>query len=151
MDLPTFNTFDSDMSEFDKEAERERLRKKFAEEEAERESTRHLSELLLKGAKMTDIHCPECGTPLFREDDRTFCPECERTVVTEEEADGDTGEQVASKPPPADPGDTRANLERALERASARAAEAEDPRRARDYLEAARSAIEALNALDERQ
>ncbi len=140
------------MSEFDKEAERERLRKKFAEDEAERESARHMSELLLKGAKMTDRHCPECGTPLFREDDRIYCPECERTVVTgDDEEDTATSEEQLSAPEqPLETGDTRANLERALERAAAAAAAETDPRRARDHLEAARAAIDALNALDGR-
>jgi uncharacterized Zn finger protein (UPF0148 family) len=65
------------MSEdFDKEAEREKLREKYGDEDAQREATQHMSELLLKGATMTNQHCPNCGDPIFRHDGRTFCPTC---------------------------------------------------------------------------
>ncbi|WP_435348452.1 Sjogren's syndrome/scleroderma autoantigen 1 family protein [Haloarchaeobius sp. HRN-SO-5] len=65
------------MSEFDKEAEREKLRKQFEAEEQERESTRRMSELLLKGATMTNKHCNRCGDPIFRYDGQEFCPTCQ--------------------------------------------------------------------------
>ncbi|WP_096394703.1 Sjogren's syndrome/scleroderma autoantigen 1 family protein [Halorubrum trapanicum] len=61
---------------FDKEAEREKLREKFAEDEKKREHTQQMSELLLKGATMTNRHCGECGDPIFRYDGREFCPTC---------------------------------------------------------------------------
>ncbi len=61
---------------FDKEAEREKLRKKFAKDEKKRENTQRMSELLLKGATMTNRHCEECGDPIFRHDGREFCPTC---------------------------------------------------------------------------
>lgn len=150
--------------EFDKAAERERLREKFEAEEADRASAQHMGELLLRGARMTDRHCPECGTPLFAEDGATFCPECEREVVAPDEVqsadttDPDRGD--AATPEDASPSrtavttetgapdDVRAALEAALERAARGAASADDPRLARDHLEAATAAIEALQALE---
>jgi len=65
--------------EFDKEAEREKLRKKFAEDERKREHTQRLSELLLQGATMTNRHCETCGDPIFRHEGREFCPTCHAT------------------------------------------------------------------------
>ena len=65
------------MSDFDKEAEREKLRKKYADDEAKRANTKRMSELLLKGATMTNQHCDECGDPLFSHDGQTFCPTCQ--------------------------------------------------------------------------
>jgi uncharacterized Zn finger protein (UPF0148 family) len=64
------------MSDFDKEAEREKLREQFEEEEADRQHTQQLSELLLKGATMTNNHCDRCGDPIFRYDGQAFCPTC---------------------------------------------------------------------------
>ena len=64
-------------SGFDKEAEREKLREKFARDDEKRESTRRMSELLLKGATMPNSHCDACGSPLFRQNGREFCPECD--------------------------------------------------------------------------
>ncbi|PSQ05938.1 hypothetical protein BRC97_07550 [Halobacteriales archaeon QS_6_71_20] len=75
-----------DDSEFDKEAEREKLREKFARDERKRESTRRMSELLLAGATMTNAHCDACGSPIFRQNGREFCPECDAA-----EGDGATG------------------------------------------------------------
>lgn len=63
--------------EFDKEAEREKLREQFASEEEEREQTRRMSELLLKGATMTNGHCERCGDPIFRQNGQEFCPSCQ--------------------------------------------------------------------------
>ncbi len=64
--------------EFDKEAEREKLRQQLAAEEESRQATQHMSELLLKGATMTNRHCDECGDPIFRHDGQEFCPTCGR-------------------------------------------------------------------------
>ncbi|MFC7097408.1 Sjogren's syndrome/scleroderma autoantigen 1 family protein [Halobaculum marinum] len=66
-----------DDSGFDKEAEREKLREKFARDDRKRESTRRMSELLLKGATMTNSHCDACGSPIFRQNGREFCPQCD--------------------------------------------------------------------------
>jgi uncharacterized Zn finger protein (UPF0148 family) len=70
------------MSEFDKEAEREKLREKFAKDEEKRQSTKRMSELLLKGATMTNRHCNSCGDPLFRFDGQEFCPSCQDATVS---------------------------------------------------------------------
>ncbi len=71
------------MSDFDKEAEREKLREQFAEDEKKREATERMSELLLQGATMTNTHCDTCGDPLFRYDGQTFCSTCQRAAGTE--------------------------------------------------------------------
>jgi uncharacterized Zn finger protein (UPF0148 family) len=68
------------MSDFDKEAERERLREKYERDQAKREATEQMSELLLQGATMTNAHCSECGDPIFRYDGQEFCASCERAV-----------------------------------------------------------------------
>jgi len=220
---------------FDKEAEREKLREKFAEDEQKREHTQRMSELLLQGATMTNRHCDDCGDPIFRHDGQEFCPTCQatgsggnaqdgsrenaqdgsrenaqdgalgeagnapRTVVRTGESDesppqkeGDasastdsgqstppnasrnatpqnaTNPNAAASPPsnaerpsneptatrptePAEPGtvaDARASLTRTLARFARAAEETDDPRRARDHLQAAREAAEALSALD---
>ncbi len=65
--------------EFDKEAEREKLREKFEEDRQDREHTQRMSELLLQGATMTNRHCETCGDPIFSHEDREFCPTCHAT------------------------------------------------------------------------
>jgi uncharacterized Zn finger protein (UPF0148 family) len=200
-----------------------------------------MSELLLKGATMTNRHCEACGDPIFRHDGREFCPTCGNEVGGAEGADAgeaptdaaevpaDAGEttvdataapetegdaaaangSVESDTTGADPADSsatetaqprssssvatqsqnsspqraeaqrtapqtaepsrsdslrsppsrsaddaesvgaaRASLTRTLTRFARAAEEADDPRRARDNLEAAREAAEALAALD---
>jgi uncharacterized Zn finger protein (UPF0148 family) len=79
------------MSDFDKEAERERLREKYEAEEADREATQHMSELLLKGATMTNSHCGTCGDPIFRYDGQEFCPTCQTQTAS-------SGEDATSNP-----------------------------------------------------
>ena len=64
------------MSDFDKEAEREKLREKYERDKQERQATQRMSDLLLKGATMTNSHCGTCGDPLFQQDGTTFCPSC---------------------------------------------------------------------------
>lgn len=66
----------SESDEFDKEAEREKLREKLERDEEKRQHTRQMSELLLKGATMTNRHCEECGDPIFSHDGQEFCPTC---------------------------------------------------------------------------
>jgi len=68
------------MSDFDKEAERERLREKYEHDEQKREVTERMSELLLKGATMTNAHCQDCGDPIFRYDGQEFCATCQKAV-----------------------------------------------------------------------
>ena len=76
------------MSDFDKEAEREKLREKFEQEEDNRAATEQMSELLLKGATMTNAHCSECGDPIFRYDGQEFCPTCQKPVARDTQANG---------------------------------------------------------------
>ncbi|WP_247003561.1 Sjogren's syndrome/scleroderma autoantigen 1 family protein [Halosolutus gelatinilyticus] len=75
------------MSDFDKEAEREKLRKKYERDKADREATQRMSDLLLKGATMTNMHCGTCGDPLFQENETTFCPSCHGTAEAVEGTD----------------------------------------------------------------
>jgi uncharacterized Zn finger protein (UPF0148 family) len=81
------------MSDFDKEAERERLREKYEAEQEDREATQHMSELLLKGATMTNSHCGTCGDPIFRYDGQEFCPSCN---VDGQETTGDADAQATA-------------------------------------------------------
>ena len=85
------------MSDFDKEAEREKLREKYGEEEEKRQATEQMSELLLKGATMTNAHCTDCGDPIFRYDGQEFCPTCQKPVARDqsgEDADGDQDDHI---------------------------------------------------------
>lgn len=195
--------------EFDKEAEREKLRKKYADERKDREATQRMSDLLLQGATMTNKHCDTCGDPIFRYEGQEFCASCQaagqvadaggaadpeespdpaetapeseaaaRAVADEERSDPvDTGSQpsevrdpepeadseepapaTARKPVPetrpASAGDdlsgAREELGRTIATLARRAADAEDPRRAREFLEAADEAAETLATLNGR-
>jgi hypothetical protein len=78
---------------FDKEAEREKLREKYEANQARREATQQMSELLLKGATMTDHHCDDCGSPIFRYEGEAFCPTCAGTRGVEGEGDQQQGGQ----------------------------------------------------------
>lgn len=78
--------------DFDKEAEREKLREKYESEAEDRASTERMSELLLKGATMTNKHCGHCGDPIFRHDGQEFCPTCAQ-------GDADAGSQAAAANP----------------------------------------------------
>ncbi|ELZ46414.1 hypothetical protein C463_04359 [Halorubrum californiense DSM 19288] len=95
---------------FDKEAEREKLREKFAEDEKKREHTQQMSELLLKGATMTNRHCEECGDPIFRYDGREFCPTCGTEVGGAAEA-GDAPAEADGAPAAA--GETPGEVDKA--------------------------------------
>jgi len=77
------------MSDFDKEAEREKLREKYEQDQEKREATEQMSELLLQGATMTNAHCSDCGDPIFRYDGQEFCPTCEKAVEREGAEEGD--------------------------------------------------------------
>lgn len=79
------------MSDFDREAEREKLREKYGDEADERAATRQMSELLLKGATMTNKHCDTCGDPIFRYDGQEFCPTCDGADTAGDAATTDTG------------------------------------------------------------
>ncbi|GAB3415138.1 Sjogren's syndrome/scleroderma autoantigen 1 family protein [Haloparvum alkalitolerans] len=201
------------MSDFDKEAEREKLREKLADDREKRQHTQQLSELLLKGATMTNRHCDRCGDPIFRHEGQEFCPSCDTgsqdaAAADRPADDGDsarpetTGDESATaatrsangarpegesvdvepaseraetaaaptsgspetaenstptEPMPSEPTPTestggdldgaRASLARTVATFAERARTTEDPRRAREHLEAAREAAEALAAL----
>ncbi len=76
----------SDDDGFDEEAERERLREKYERDKQRREATQKMSELLLQGATMTNRHCEECGSPIFRYDGEEFCPSCGGTTDVDQDA-----------------------------------------------------------------
>jgi uncharacterized Zn finger protein (UPF0148 family) len=82
------------MSDFDKEAERQRLREKYEKDTERREETQRMSELLLQGATMTNSHCNECGTPIFRYQGTEFCPNCQhkQASAAAEQADAAAAE-----------------------------------------------------------
>jgi uncharacterized Zn finger protein (UPF0148 family) len=106
------------MSGFDEEAERERLREKYEQNQEERAATQRMSELLLKGATMTNSHCDTCGDPIFRHDGQTFCPTCQaangdQTADAEQAADAErqpdeteTAVETADTPTPTETADT---------------------------------------------
>jgi uncharacterized Zn finger protein (UPF0148 family) len=80
-------------SEFARVAVRERLREKYERDQQKRAATEQMSELLLQGATMTDRHCPECHSPVFRYDGQEFCPTCQREVTEEGELVGEESGQ----------------------------------------------------------
>jgi len=96
---------------FDKEAEREKLREKLADDEEKREHTQRMSELLLQGATMTNRHCDDCGDPIFRKDGQEFCPTCHTVDAADVEgadptaatstsgASGDVGADAVDRAP----------------------------------------------------
>jgi uncharacterized Zn finger protein (UPF0148 family) len=79
------------MSDFDKEAERERLREKYERDQQKREATEKMSELLLQGATMTNAHCSECNDPIFRYDGQEFCATYEKPVDRDTGSEDDEG------------------------------------------------------------
>lgn len=107
------------MSDFDKEAEREKLREKYENEAADREATRQMSELLLQGATMTNRHCDECSNPIFRYDGQEFCPSCQASAGQQEE-EGAQPSQIPVEQPTDDPGqvDSKSQQETTTDRPS---------------------------------
>jgi uncharacterized Zn finger protein (UPF0148 family) len=136
------------MSDFDREAERERLRERYEQDQRERESAERMSELLLQGATMTNAHCSTCGDPIFRYDGQEFCATCEQPVDRDGQTDGDTDDGATDVEVATPDEDTRVvfgdSAADAAERSAADAAE----RSAADAAE--RSAADAAerNAAD---
>jgi len=93
------------MSDFDKEAEREKLREKYGEEDEKRKATEQMSELLLKGATMTNAHCTDCGDPIFRYDGQEFCPTCQKPVARDQPAEDGEADTQGDHIEVADPSD----------------------------------------------
>ncbi|AEN04769.1 Sjogren's syndrome/scleroderma autoantigen 1 family protein [Halolamina sp.] len=86
--------------EFDKEAEREKLREKLEQDEPKRSATQEMSELLLRGATMTNQHCDRCGDPLFRENGETFCSTCRNTDAKQAAQQPAQGQAPETSPAP---------------------------------------------------
>lgn len=53
---------------------------------------------------MTNAHCSECNTPIFRYDDQEFCPTCQKPVNRQNEraSSGEDGGEATQQSPPAD-------------------------------------------------
>jgi len=85
------------MSDFDKEAERERLREKYEQDKRKREATEQMSELLLQGATMTNAHCSECNDPIFRYDGQEFCATCEKPVDRDTAEEGEDEDEESAQ------------------------------------------------------
>ncbi len=47
-------------------------------------SIKKMAEYLLSGATMLAYHCPNCSFPIFRQNNKTFCPECGEVVIVKE-------------------------------------------------------------------
>ena len=86
------------MSEFDREKEREKLRAQYERDKQKREASERMSELLLQGATMTNRHCKECHSPVFRYDGTEFCPTCQREVADADAADAETNGEAEPVP-----------------------------------------------------
>ncbi|VTT85228.1 unknown [Halorubrum sp. DM2] len=135
---------------FDKEAEREKLREKFADDEQKREHTQRMSELLLKGATMTNRHCDNCGDPIFRHDGREFCPTCGNEAGGAPGADaGETPADAATE----SPAGANAAPEGGVDAADAGAvsdaatpADAAEPARSNSGVEAVSSGVGAVDS-----
>ena len=168
------------MSEFDKEEERRKLREKFERDEERRQTTQEMSELLLKGATMLNVHCADCSSPIFRHEGEEFCPTCGRSVdelqtagaadtdgeipdtqpgQPEAPQDSTPSEQPAAGQSPAAEQPLRVQapetnageaLEAVIARLADRAATADDARQAKEYLEAAHQAARTYAILEGR-
>lgn len=131
---------------FDREAERERLREKYERDKQKREATEKMSELLLQGATMTNRHCPECHSPVFRYDGSEFCPTCEREVAREEtEETADVGEAETAEDAEAVETETEGATETGGEEAT-EAIDEELVERADETIEAADAELEPGSA-----
>jgi len=113
------------MSEFDKEAERERLREKYERDQEDREAAQQMSDLLLKGATMTNAHCGECGSPIFRQNGQEFCPTCGARAEEEAEATGDGTEATGTEAATA--GDEAGGAQQSDARQPAQSVDAQQP------------------------
>ncbi|SEQ80205.1 Sjogren's syndrome/scleroderma autoantigen 1 family protein [Natrinema salaciae] len=116
------------MSDFDKEAEREKLREKYEQDKEERKATQRMSDLLLKGATMTNAHCGTCGDPLFQQNGTTFCPSCHGNpdAVEGTDLEAQPAEDGATADANADTGAERTDADRTGVDAAASTADATD-------------------------
>jgi UPF0148 protein len=65
--------------------------------------------LLYKGAKMLSYHCPDCGTPIFKYQDKMLCPSCGKEAIFESQVERITNE-VESKEKSMKPIDTATEI-----------------------------------------
>ncbi len=56
-------------------------------EKYDKSTVHHIRELLLRGDRMLDEHCPKCGMPLIliKKVGLKYCPKCRVYIATEEE------------------------------------------------------------------
>ena len=58
------------------------------QEKKEDKPIKRMAEMLLKGATLTDLSCPACGSPLFRVKDGTlWCAQDEKKVIIVKEGE----------------------------------------------------------------
>jgi UPF0148 protein len=66
------------------------------EEKKETTPIKRMADLLMKGATLTDLSCPVCGSPLFRLQDGTlWCEKDEKKVVVVKEGEEPTKPSAA--------------------------------------------------------
>jgi UPF0148 protein len=66
------------------------------EEKKEIAPIKRMADLLMKGATLTDLSCPVCGSPLFRlQDDTLWCEKDEKKVVVVKEGEEPTKPSVS--------------------------------------------------------
>ena len=79
-----------------------------------------MSELLLKGATMTNKHCDQCSDPLFRYNGQTFCPSCQAEGDVQADSQSQTGADANAEPTPEDTTQTGSHTESTQSRAESR-------------------------------
>jgi UPF0148 protein len=69
------------------------------EEKKENTPIKRMANLLMKGATLTDLSCPVCGSPLFRLQDGTlWCEKDEKKVIIVKEGEEPTKPSEAGTP-----------------------------------------------------
>jgi UPF0148 protein len=67
------------------------------EEKKETTPIKRMADLLMKGATLTDLSCPVCGSPLFRLQDGTlWCEKDEKKVIVVKEGEEPTKSSATS-------------------------------------------------------
>ncbi len=69
------------------------------EEKKETTPIKRMADLLMKGATLTDLSCPACGSPLFRLQDGTlWCEKDEKKVIVVKEGQEPTKPSTVGTP-----------------------------------------------------
>ena len=139
------------MAEIDKEAEKEKLRLQFEREAKSRESARVMSSLLLQGATMTRKHCEMCGDPIFRQEEKEFCPSCkgEGQVTNGENVDKQNVQQIGQEEKGEHIAGARSAIIDKIEDLTKKVEQEEDIQKMKEYLSAIKEATEVLRIMDE--